>query len=105
MLKPFSLDIEPTFKSTVKIPVPGKAPHPVEFTFKHHDQEAFKAFGAKLKDYERDTDAVMDIACGWDLEEPWDRGNVEKLVTRYLGSARAIIDRFASENSGAALGN
>ncbi|KQP43909.1 phage tail assembly chaperone [Pseudorhodoferax sp. Leaf274] len=105
MLKPFSLDIEPTFTATVKIPVPGKSAHPIEFTFKHRDEDAFKEFGKKLKSYKNDTDAVMDIACGWDLEQPWERENVEKLVKRYLGSAKAIIDKYALVNSGAELGN
>lgn len=105
MLKPFSLDIDPTFKAKVKIPVPGKAPYPLEFTFKHMDKDAFKAFGEKLGEFDSDTDAVMHIACGWELDDPWDREHIDKLVTKYLGSARAIIDRFAEENSGAAVKN
>lgn len=105
MLKPFSLDIEPTFTKRVPIPVPGKKPHEVEFTFKHRNQEALRAFLEGLPQMESDTDAVMEVACGWELQDAWERDNVHKLVTNYLGAAKAILDVYIHENSGARLGN
>lgn len=101
----FSLTPDPTFTATVDIPVPGKKPAKIEFTFKHRDQDRFGEWFEKLRDYESDTDAILDIASGWNLKDPFGPETVEQLVTGYMGSARAIIDKYVAENSGARLGN
>lgn len=105
MAKPkFSLAVAPTFKAKVMIPVPGKSAEPVEFTFKGRDREAFKEFIANLADRE-DADVVMDIASGWELEDAFDKENVQTLIDNYLGAARAIIEKYLSELTQARLGN
>jgi hypothetical protein len=105
MAKPkLSLTANPTFKCKVAIPVPGDKAVDVEFTFKGRTREAFKAFVDGLTSRE-DTDVLMDIASGWDLEEAFEKANVEKLTENYLGAARAIIEKYLSELTAARLGN
>lgn len=100
----FSLSATPTFKSKVLIPVPGKQAEPVEFTFKGRTREQFKDFVENLKDRE-DADVILDIASGWELEDAFDKENVELLTENYLGAARAIIEKYLSELTQARLGN
>ena len=101
----FSLTPDPTFKAKVEIPVPGKKPHKIELTFKWRDADAFKDFMEALGNYETDTDAVMDFVTGWELSDAFSHENVDKLVKNYIGSAKAMIQTYISENAGARLGN
>lgn len=100
----FSLAPNPTFKAKVLIPVPGQSAEAVEFTFKGRTREAFKDFIEGLKDRE-DVDVVMDIASGWELDDAFDKKNVETLCENYLGAARAIIEKYLAELTQARLGN
>lgn len=105
MAKPkFTLTPTPTFKAKVLIPVPGKTAEPVEFTFKGRTREQFKEFIDNLKDRE-DVDVILEIASGWELDEPFDKENVEMLTENYLGAARAIIEKYLAELTQARLGN
>ena len=105
MAKPkFTLAIKPTFTAKVMIPVPGKPAEPVEFTFKGRTRDEFKEFIDALKDRE-DVDVVMDICSGWELEDAFDKANVETLTQNYLGAARAIIEKYLNELTQARLGN
>lgn len=101
----FSLVPEPTFKAKVDIPVPGKKPQKLEFTFQWRSMDEFRAFMDSLGNYDSDTDAVMDLVTGWELSDAFSRENVEKMVKNYIGSARAIINVYIEENAGARLGN
>jgi hypothetical protein len=100
----FSLSIKPTFTAKVSIPVPGKTAEPVEFTFKGRTKDEFKDFVDNLSGRE-DVDVIMDIASGWELEDAFDKENVELLTQNYLGAARAIIEKYLSELTQARLGN
>jgi hypothetical protein len=105
MAKPkLSLTPNPTFKAVVGIPVPGAKPVDVEFTFKGRTREAFKLFTDGLVNRD-DTDVLMDIISGWDLEDTFDKDNVEKLTQAYIGAARAIIEKYLTEITAARLGN
>ena len=105
MAKPkFNLNAAPTFKTDVSITVPGGKSVNVEFTFKHRSKEQFREFVEGLPDRE-DIDAIMDIASGWELEEPFDAENIEKMAENYLGSARAVIETYMRELSGARTKN
>lgn len=101
----FSLIPDPTFKAKVDIPVPGKKPQKIEFTFKWRDADDFKAFIESLGNHDSDTDAVMEFVTGWELTDAFNRDNVDKMVKNYLGSAKALIQTYLSENAGARLGN
>lgn len=94
----------PTFKSVVSIPRPGMRPADVEFIFKGRDKDEFKEWLNGLKDRE-DVDAILDVASGWELSDPFDRDSVTKLVKKYLASPRAVIEKYISEVTGARLGN
>ena len=100
----FSLSTSPTFKAKVLIPIPGKSSEPVEFTFKGRTREQFKDFIDGLKDRE-DVDVILDIASGWELEDAFDKENVEMLTENYIGAARAVIEKYISELTQARLGN
>lgn len=100
-----SLLASPTFKAVVNIPVAGKkAGEPVEFTFKARNKSAFKDFIEGMGKRE-DLDVILDIACGWELEDPFDKEHVEIMLEGYIGSALAIIQTYIAELTGARLGN
>lgn len=107
MAKPkFSLEPKPTFEASVLIPIPGARPESVKFTFKHRDRTAYREWFDSLAEGGReDEDVVFEIASGWELEDPFDRESVGKLIANYIGSARAIIETYIRELSSAKLGN
>ena len=104
MAKPkFTLTPNPTFKAKVGIPVPGAGVSFVEFTFKGRTRQQLQDFledkdGLKL-------DAVMLMASGWELEEPFDEEHVEKLLDNYLGAFDAIQTTYLRELTEARTGN
>jgi hypothetical protein len=105
MAKPkFSLTANPTFKALVDVPVPGGKSAAVEFTFKSRTRDEFRLFIDGLGD-RLDVDVIMDMASGWELEDPFDQANVELLTQNYLGAARAVIEKYLSELTAARLGN
>lgn len=105
MAKPkLQLTANPTFKAIVGIPVPGGKPVAVEFVFKHRARDAYDEWVESIPKME-EPDLIMSIVSGWDLDDSFDRDNVEKLVTEYIGSARAIFDKYMAENNGARTGN
>lgn len=104
MAKKLTLATDPTFSATAQIPVPGAGTAPVKMTYKYRDREAFKEFIDVLKDAE-DSEMILDIACGWDLDEAFDRANVEKLVAKFIGAPAAILSTYISEQTGARAKN
>lgn len=101
------LSPSPTFSAPVAIPVPGKKPADVSFTFRARTKDEFKAFIDSLNDSQDkdDADVVMDVASGWELDEPWSRENVKTLTQNYLGAARAIIETYIAELAAARAKN
>lgn len=105
MARKFDLKAKPTFKCMVGIPIPGaRAPIDVEFTFKAKTRDEFKEFVDSLRGRE-DVDVVMEIASGWDLEDAFNAENVAELIQNYIGSARAIMDKYIAELTAARVGN
>jgi len=100
------LDADPTFQAEVGIPVPGKGDVAVFFTFKHRDQPAFEKFmqDARTKKMEN-VKFIMDVVVGWNLDDPFNKENVAKLLRNYHGAAGAIGRAYGRELSGARLGN
>lgn len=99
-----ALTANPTFKATVKIPVPGAKAAPVEFKFNGMTKEKFKSWLETLSDKE-DVDAIMEISSGWDIEDPFNAENVARLVDNYIGAAKMIFETYIGELSAAKLGN
>lgn len=99
-----ALTASPSFRSKVGIPVPGAKAVEVEFTFKGRTREQFKEFVDALAGME-DAEAIMGLASGWELDDPFTRENVALLVDNYLGAARVIIEKYFAELTQARLGN
>ena len=99
-----TLSPEPTFKADVTIPVPGGKAAVVEFVFKYRDRDGFKEFIDSLGGGD-DVDVIMDMASGWDLADPFDRANVEKLAKLYMAAPMAIMNAYTDELTGARLKN
>jgi hypothetical protein len=98
------LTANPSFKAKVEIPVAGSKPAEVEFVFRHKSKDALKEWLEAMQDKE-EADAIMEIASGWDLEDPFEKTAVEKLAQNYVGSIGAIIAKYISELTGKTLGN
>ena len=105
MARKFTLVASPTFKAKVMIPVAGSQPAPIEFIFKHRDTDVFKEWMDNLKGSTDDVELIKDIASGWDLDDPFDDENILMLTQNYMGSARAVVEKYIAENTGAKLGN
>ena len=104
MATKFSLDPSPTFKTKVGIPVPGKQPALIEFEFKHFPRDEYAALFQR-EPLPTDTDLIMDVVVGWELDDPFNAESVEKLTQNYQGAAAAIIKKFCEEVGAARLGN
>lgn len=100
----FSLHANPTFKAVVAIPVPGGKAADVEFVFKGRTRDAFRAFIEDLGARD-DVAVLLDISCGWDLEDAFDEASMTLLTQSYLGAARAIIEKYLFELTAARQGN
>jgi len=94
---------DPTFKAVAPIPVPGKGTVEVEFVFRWRGQKDLDAFIA-LKD-RSNVDLLMDILAGWELDDPFNRENVEKFVDHYPAAAAPITRVYVQECYGAREGN
>lgn len=94
----------PTFSKVVKVPVPGGETADVTFTFRHRTRDELKAWGDGAEG-RSDVQAVLDMATGWDLAEPFDAENVGVLVQNYPASALAVLRTYYDELSAARLGN
>ncbi|HEY0063151.1 MAG TPA: phage tail assembly chaperone [Telluria sp.] len=106
----FSLAVSPTFKAPVEIPIHGGKSAEIVFTFKHRTRDEFTEFmdGLKTEDGAegpKDTDVLLDIASGWDLDEPFDAKSLEDMVQRFMGSAQKVIHTYCEELTGARAKN
>jgi len=99
-----SLADEATFKATVIIPIPGGKTAEVEWVFAWMPRKEFKEFVENLAGAE-DVDALMDISRGWDLDDQFGKAAVEKMTQKYIGAARAVLDKFIAEITGARAKN
>lgn len=94
----------PTFTARVAIPVPGKRPVEVEFTFKGRDRDQFREY-LDASAGKEDVDALLDTITGWELENEFCREEVDRMILFYPASPRAIIQKYIAEISGVRLGN
>jgi len=99
-----TLNPNPTFKAKASIHVPGGRKAEIEFKFKYRDSDEFKEFVDGLEG-RKDIEILMDIACGWDLEEAFDEKNLETMTKKYIGSARAVLETYMGELTGARAKN
>lgn len=103
MATKFSLDPEPTFETTVTIPVPGGSA-PVKWRFKFFDREQYVALFSSEKPLP-DDELVLAITDGWGLADEFSSESVRKLLNKYQKAASAIVSKFVDEIGPARLGN
>ena len=86
----------PTFRAKVGIPVAGGVEVPVEFVFKHRTKTALDEW-IKSRTDKGDIDSFMEMVEGWDLEDPFNRENVETLLENYIGTALATYRVYVDQ--------
>ena len=92
-----TLVASPTFKAKVKIPVAGEAdPVEVEFTFKHRTKTGLDEF-LNSREGKTDAESFMDMASGWELEDPFALESVNLLLENYIGAAMATYHVYIDE--------
>jgi hypothetical protein len=84
------LNPDPTFSAPVTLPVPGKPSVEVEFTFKHRTRSELKAF-IDVSGERQDADTIMAMCTGWELEEVFNKDNVDLLVENLCLSAPSRV--------------
>lgn len=96
-----SLIPNPTFNAKVDIPLPGGQTSEVLFTFKHRTRDALAEW---VKVDQKDVDAIIDAATGWDLTDEFNAKNVEKLCQNYMGTLTAFMKTYIGELTGLTKG-
>lgn len=92
------LQPEPTFRGTVKIPVPGAEAQEVTFTFRHRNREELKALTDSMAKGDRtDVDQILAMATAWDLTDEFNAENVGVLVSNFYAAPRAIFYAYIEE--------
>jgi hypothetical protein len=98
------LTAEPTFKSKVGIPLADGTKVDVAFTFKHRTKSQLHAF-LEEKGTLSNVDAVLAMVEDWELDDPFNRENVERLLENYIGAVREIPVAYVAALYGASQGN
>lgn len=96
---------DPTFVAKVDIPVPGKGDAPVAFTFIYRTGPDLIAWQKSLPEDMTDADAVLGMASGWDLDDPWTAENVATFVESYPGGVPRITEKYLRELKGSRAKN
>lgn len=87
---------DPTFKAKVGIPVAGGGIDQVEFVFKHRTRDELDAFLRRANEL-RDAALILEVASGWELADGFTEENLTKLVQNYIGSPKAIFEKYLDE--------
>lgn len=87
---------DPKFRAKVAIPLAGGDPVEVEFQFKHKTKTALNEF-ISSREGKSDTDTIFEITAGWELEDEFNKENVNTLLENYAGSAVAIYQTYIEE--------
>jgi hypothetical protein len=93
------LNPDPTFREKVEIHVPGGKPEPVIFTFKYRTRDEVQDFLKELEGMD-DVAMIMAIAKGWELDDEFNRDNVNQLVQSFIAAPKAILERYLQALTG-----
>ncbi|RJG10914.1 hypothetical protein D3879_14630 [Pseudomonas cavernicola] len=96
MTSKFKLDVAPTFKATVNIPVHGGDTVPVEFEFKHRTKDQVNEWLGSLTG-RADVEVLQDVLAGWELDDVFNEESIGKLVQNYAGAGGAIVAAYVDE--------
>lgn len=113
-----SLTPPATFTAPVDLQLPGGGVGTVMLTFKHRTKSSIKeliqsftpakdATDEEVAAFEgpKDVEIILDIACGWDLDEEFNAKSLDRMTEAYAGSAQAVINTYLAELSGARVKN
>ncbi len=131
--KSFKLQMNPTFKATVKVPRVGGEPLVVGFTFRALDRRGLAKVFDKWKDenialieeakeaaergeeftleqwaereIELQVKQVKDITVGWGFSDDFNDENIEALVSTSVSVTDAILDQYNEAYTRARTGN
>jgi len=73
-------------------------------TIKHRNKDDFQDWVKELGEKD-DVDLILEVASAWELAEPFDRDSLDTLTQDHMGSARAVLEKYISEQTNAKLGN
>ena len=101
----FKLEPNPTFKAKVGIPVPGQEkPAFVDFEFKALTRTELEQWFTDSRD-KPDEERLPLIIVGWaGVDATYSDESLAKMLDRFPGSSRAIVQKFTDELTGARLG-
>jgi len=97
----FRLQPDPTFWTTVDIPVPGGAAMPLEVEFRHKRRDDAMKFADSLSS-RPPLESLQDVVAGWrgaDVE--FSAAALAELDANYLGAAERILVVYLEELRGA----
>jgi hypothetical protein len=101
----FKIDPNPTFTAPVSVHVPGQGAGSFVAEFVYLDQEARKDYVAALSG-KSNAEALAEIVVGWnDMDAPFSRENLEKLLNKYDTAATGFFKAFFEELRGTAEKN
>lgn len=100
----FSINPNPTFSATVTFPIAGEKKASFEVVYKHKTAKEMDDFVERMKTM-KDFDALVEIVVDWQVAETFNRESLQTLMDNYLGFARAAINTYFLEISGAREGN
>lgn len=89
---------DPTFKAKVPIPLPGREPVEVEFTFQHRTRTQLTQLLDEAKTSEADdVDYLLRFTAGWDLQDEFTRENLAVLLQHYHAAGGEIARVYIEE--------
>lgn len=92
----FKLKAEPTFTAKVEFPIAGGESVEVALTFKHRTKAELNKWLEGRAD-RKDVETFLDMVVGWEIEEPFNKKNVEMLLDQRIGVALATYQVYLNE--------
>lgn len=92
----FKLEVSPTFKATVGLPIHGGKTVDLEFEFKHRTRDQLNEWMKGLPK-RGDVDILEDVLAGWSLDDPFTRESMELLAQNFAGAPREIVSAYIDE--------
>jgi hypothetical protein len=86
----------PTFETSVDIPIHGGTDVKVKFVFKHRTKTEIKSWEKSIKG-KTDAEVILEMVESWELDDELTIENAEKLTENYAGAALAIIKKYLEE--------
>lgn len=99
------LEPSPTFRHTIRVPVPGGDHAEVEFEFIYKDVDEMTAWLNNRDGDQSFPVAIQQIAKGWSFSEPFGQKTLEVLCKKYHAFGRAVVQGYIAEVTQARLGN